>query len=42
MHIRVRSVTGIPLEYIHDTSRLCRTGHDHVLHTRMTTLAFIL
>ena len=31
-----------PLEYNHDTSQLCRTGHDDVLHTRMTTLAFIL
>ena len=30
------------LEYNHDTSQLCRTGHDDVLHTRMTTLAFIL
>ena len=31
-----------PLEHNHDTSQLCRTGHDDVLHTRMTTLAFIL
>ena len=30
------------LEYNHDTSQLCRTGHDDVLRTRMTTLAFIL
>ena len=30
------------LEYNHDTSLLCRTAHDDVLHTRMTTLAFIL
>ena len=26
------------LEYNHDTSQLCRTGHDNVSHTRMTTL----
>ena len=31
-----------PLRYNHDTSQLCRTGHDNVSHTRMTTLAFIL
>ena len=31
-----------PLEYNHDTSQLCRTGHDDVSRTRMTTLAFIL
>ena len=31
-----------PFEFNHDTSQLCRTGHDDVLHTRMTTLAFIL
>ena len=30
------------LEYNHDTSQLCRTGHDDVSPTRMTTLAFIL
>ena len=30
------------LEYNHDTSQLCRTGHDDVLRTRMTTLIFIL
>ena len=30
------------LEYFDDTSQLCRTGHDDVSHTRMTTLAFIL
>ena len=30
------------LEYNHDTSQLCRTGHDAVLRTRMTTLIFIL
>ena len=30
------------LEYNHDTSQLCRTGHDDVLHTRMTTLILIL
>ena len=30
------------LEYNHDTSQLCRTGHDDVSRTRMTTLAFIL
>ena len=31
-----------PLEYNHDTSQLCRTGHDDVSRTRMTTLAFLL
>ena len=31
-----------PLEYNHDTSQLCRTGHDDVSRTRMTTLIFIL
>ena len=31
-----------PLEYKHDTSQLFRTGHDDVLYTRMTILAFIL
>ena len=31
-----------PLEYNHDTSQLCRTGHDNVSRTRMTTLTFIL
>ena len=30
------------LEYNHDTSQLCRTGHDNGSRTRMTTLAFIL
>ena len=30
-----------PLEYNHDTSQLCRTGHDDVSRTRMTTFAFI-
>ena len=30
------------LEYNHDTSQLCRTGHDDASHTRMTTLIFIL
>ena len=30
------------LEYNHDTSQLCRTGHDDVSRTRMTTHAFIL
>ena len=30
------------LEYNHDISQLCRTGHDDVSRTRMTTLAFIL
>ena len=29
------------MEYNHDTSQLCRTGHDTVLRTRMTTLAFV-
>ena len=42
MHIRVRSVTWYPFEYNLDTSQLCRTGHDDVSRTRMTTLAFIL
>ena len=31
-----------PLEYNSDTSQLCRTGHDDVSRTRMTTLAFTL
>ena len=31
-----------PLEYNHDTSQLCRTGHEDVSYTKMTTLAFIL
>ena len=31
-----------PVEYNHDTSQLCRTGHYDVSRTRMTTLAFIL
>ena len=31
-----------PLEYNHDTSQLCRTGHDNVSCTGMTTLTFIL
>ena len=26
-----------PLEYNHDTSQLCRTGHDDMSRTRMTT-----
>ena len=30
------------LGYNHDTSQLCRTGHDDVVRTRMTTIAFIL
>ena len=30
------------LEIKHDTSQLCRTGHDNVSRTRMTTFAFIL
>ena len=30
------------LEYNHDTSQLCKTGHDDMSRTRMTTLAFIL
>ena len=42
MHICVRSVTLLPFEYNHDTSQLCRTGHDDVSRTRPTTLAFIL
>ena len=28
------------LEYNHDTSQLCRTGHDDVSHTRMRTPTF--
>ena len=31
-----------PLECNHDSSQLCRTGHDDVLRTRMTILTFIL
>ena len=31
-----------PLEYFHDTSQLCRTGHDDVSRTRMVTLAIVL
>ena len=30
------------LVYNHDTIQLYRTGNDNVVHTRMTTLAFIL
>ena len=30
------------LEYFDDTLKLCRTGHDDVSHTRITTLAVIL
>ena len=30
------------LVYNHDTLQLYRTGNDNVVHTRMTTLAFIL
>ena len=30
-----------PLRYYHDTSQLCRTRHDDVSGTRMTTLTFI-
>ena len=41
MHIRVRSVTYIPFRIFYDTSQLCRTGHDDVLRTRMTTLLII-
>ena len=29
-------------EYNHDTSQLCRTSHDDVSHTKMTSLACIL
>ena len=36
------SLLEYPLEDSHDTSQLCRTGHDDVWRTRMTTLAFIL
>ena len=31
-----------PLVYYHDTLQLCRTGHDDMSHTGMTTLACIL
>ena len=31
-----------PLEYNHDTSQLCRIGHNDVSRTSMTTLVFIL
>ena len=45
-HFRCNFVSALylkyPLEYNHDTSQLCRTGHDNVSRTRMTTLAFIL
>ena len=30
------------LEYNHDTSQLCRTGHEDMSRTRMITFAFIL
>ena len=30
------------VEYNHDTSQLCRTGHGNVFRTRMTTLIFVL
>ena len=30
-----------PLEYNHNTSQLCRTGHDDVSRTRMATLAHV-
>ena len=30
------------MEYNHETSRLCRIGHDNASRTRMATLAFIL
>ena len=44
-HFRCYFVSALlleSLEYNHDTSQLCRTGHDDVSRTRMTTLAFIL
>ena len=45
-HFRCNFVSALqleyPLEYNHDTSQLCRTDHDHVSHTRITSLAFIL
>ena len=31
-----------PLEYFDGTWQKCRTGRDDVLHTRMTTLPFLL
>ena len=31
-----------PLEYNHDTSQLCRTGHEDVSYTKMTALVCIL
>ena len=43
---RCNSVSALyledPLEYNNDTSQLCRTGHDDVSCTRMTTLIFML
>ena len=30
------------LEYFDDTSQLCRTGHDDMLHTKMGALTLIL
>ena len=45
-HFRWNFVSALqleyPLEYNHDTSQLCRTGHDDVSRTRMTVLAFIV
>ena len=41
MQFRVRSIIEYPLEYNHDTSQLCRTGHNDVSLTRMTTLIFM-
>ena len=45
-HLRCNFLSALyleyPLEYNHDTSQLCRSGHDDVSHTKMTTLAFIL
>ena len=42
MHICFHSVTLISLEYNGNATQLGRTGHGDVLHTRMTTLDFIL
>ena len=42
LQFRVRSITWIPFGIDHETSQLCRTGHDDVSLTRMTTLIFIL
>ena len=35
------NLNTLSLEYNHDTSQLCRTGHENVSHTRMITLVFL-